>query len=435
MKNEKVGYWTIAAQKHLKAFTLDSNNLDELDNIDIAGKAGRFLGAIRGNGKIENRKKIEKIGNTIGIKPKELHKIILPELENASDGMVELIKDSSGEITGIAEYVFTNNNVLELTGKIFAQFDPSDIEKITLQTLENTKKIPMTKSELFNNLTDYGYKDKNIEFSLLLQSQFKLVQILNKLDAKNPIISNEYVWGENHEKIAYALNCVSIDNKHSLKEIITNIQSYQGIPSEELMIGNQEMFSLAKKIGMIDPINVLSERGLSKEFSFSSDLSSNCLNNDIMDDVKVLLASIRFGERYTDYSTIQNPVRFLESLINNDSVGPHSANLTDYILLEKKGIVSVVNQTKTKNSFYGGTYTKQGPCLKLIKKDVAEKVLELIKNPEYSKIDDEFSEFSFISNTGSYLSAEENRISMAELSEPVQEAHNMMIRCLRDEEI
>ena len=52
----KKGYWAIASQKHLNAYAPDSSNIDEFDNIDLSGKTGRFLGAIRGNTKIDDIK-------------------------------------------------------------------------------------------------------------------------------------------------------------------------------------------------------------------------------------------------------------------------------------------------------------------------------------------------------------------------------------------
>lgn len=428
------GYWAIAAQKHLKAFTQDSNNLDEYDNIDIAGKAGRLLGAIRGNKTIDNRRKLEKIANTIGIKPSELYKIILPELVRASDGRVELIKDATGDITGISEYVFTNRDVIKLAGDVFEKLNPSTIEQITLQTLESTKRVPLLQSEMFEQLAKSGFRENDIDFSLALQKQFKLVQLLNKLNPSDPIISNEYIWGQNHEKIAYALSKVSLDDKRSLEETISLIQACEGIPTEELQANRNDLLVLAKKIGMINPVNIISGRNIEKEFSFSADLSANCLDYDIMDDVKVLLASIRFGERYTEYSTIQDPVRFLEILIDNETVGPHDANKTDYILLEKKGILKVVQDTKTRWSYYyNAPYTKSGPCLKLIKKDVAEKALEIIKNPDYLVSKELSQEPAILSDSGDYRNAEENRICMAELPEPIKEANEMLTRVLRDE--
>lgn len=436
MDSKTTGYWTIAAQKHLKGFTTDSVGLDEFDNIDLSGKSGRFIGAVRGNGQIENLKKIEKIGNTVGIKPKELHQIILPQIEIASEGQIELMKNTIGEIVGLAEYVFTNDEVITLTGDVFDSLIPSNIEYATIETLDHTKKIPYLTSELFAILNKLGFKDVDIDISLKLQQQFKLIHKLDKINVNDPIISNEYVWGANHEKIAYALSQSSIDQKESLKETIGKIQSYQGISKEEINNSNNELFKLAIKSGMINPINIISNRGIEKEFIFSSNvLQPLSVNDDIMDDVKVLLASIRFGEKYTEHSTISNPAKFLKSLMSQESVGPHSANLTDYILLEKKGIVTIVNDTKTRFGMYG-PYTRSGPCLKLIKEDVAKKALDIIENAEYPLDEnDETNMVDALGNTGTYSNSEEIRVRLADSPRAISEAQELLNMALRDETI
>lgn len=88
---------------------------------------------------------------------------------------------------------------------------------------------------------------------------------------------------------------------------------------------------------MINPTTIVSTRGLQKDFGFSTNLlQPENYNNDILDDVKLLLASIRFGENYTPYSTINDPEKFLTKLIDSGDIGPHDANKTDYTLLEKR---------------------------------------------------------------------------------------------------
>lgn len=116
-KNDKVkaGYWAVATQKHLKVFRADSCNIDEFDNLDLSGKAGMFLGTIRGNGTITNINKFEKMANTVGIKPRELRTIILPEIEKYSDKKIEILRSSTGDIEGIQEYIFSNKEVLEIS--------------------------------------------------------------------------------------------------------------------------------------------------------------------------------------------------------------------------------------------------------------------------------------------------------------------------------
>ncbi|XWN52337.1 hypothetical protein L0P96_14780 [Anoxybacillus flavithermus] len=81
----KQGYWSIATQKHLRKFTVDSPNLDEFEKLNISGKSGRLLGILRGNQQIDNVKKLEKMAASVGIGKLELHNIILPTLEKVSD--------------------------------------------------------------------------------------------------------------------------------------------------------------------------------------------------------------------------------------------------------------------------------------------------------------------------------------------------------------
>ena len=118
MDRKTNGFWSIAARKHLKEFVDYSDNGDIFDRLNVAGKTGLFLGTIRGNKQLDNIKKIEKMASQVGIKPIELHKIILPQLEASSDKKIEIHKDSLGNAIGIEEYVFDTQSTLEITGKV-----------------------------------------------------------------------------------------------------------------------------------------------------------------------------------------------------------------------------------------------------------------------------------------------------------------------------
>ncbi|MDX1259622.1 hypothetical protein [Exiguobacterium sp. K1] len=429
MINEKVkaGYWSIATQKHLKQFQIDSAGLNNFGTMNTVGKAGRFLGVIRGNGAIENMNKLRQMASTVGISSNlELELIILPTLENASDQQIELIRDSTGKITGLAEYVFTNSKVLEISGQLFENLSPNELERVTVETMDETKKIPYLQSELTQLLIQKGYPEEKISLSYALQKQFKLIQMFEKSRSEERIISNEYVWGENSQKIAHAISKLEIDNRQNLKEIIEIVQGTQGFPLDQIPIQHIDLLNLAKKVGMINPTTIISTRGIQKDFGFSSKLvGENLYNDDILDDVKLLLASIRFGENYTQYTTINNPEKFLTKFIESGDIGPHDANATDYTLLEKKGIVRVVTKTKGHRT---------GSCLELIRKDVAEEALKIIKSPNYSlQVDTDITDFSSMIDTSAFLTPEESRIRLGESPEHIQEVEEHAVRLLRGE--
>jgi len=433
----KFGYWSVATQKHLKVFQNESTGLSQLGSLHLAGKAGRFLGAIRGNNQIQDINKLLVIANNVGITGiPELVKFILPELERASDGRIELIKDTVGNITGLVEYLFEQSNVLQISGQVFENSNPTDIEKIVVSTMDETKKIPYLQNELTQLLTKENFSERDISLSLALQGQFRLIQILNKSKSKEAIISNEYVWGKDHKKIAMAISHLGLKEKEEIKQIIDIIQRAQGYPLDKISLETIEFLNLAKKIGMISPMTISTTRGIQKEFGFSADLlKPEDYKDDILDDVKLLLASIRFGENYTQYSTIWDPKEFLSYLIEHREIGPHDANSTDYIMLEKRGIVRVIEKTKTKfSSYYGGYVKRTGPCLELLRKDIAEEALKIISSPDYKlPKDTDVTNFGSILDINSSLSPEESRILMGETTEAMKEVADESLRMLRGE--
>lgn len=429
MDRKTNGFWSIAARKHLKEFVDYSDNSDIFDRLNVAGKTGLFLGTIRGNRQLDNLKKIEKMASQVGIKPIELHKIILPQLEESSDKKIEIHRDSLGNVIGIEEYVFDTQSTLEITGKVFEDLNPTNKEIITVNTLEETKKVPYTQNEITEIMVQKGFKEDDINISLDIAGQFKLIR---KVAKKNdPIISNEYIWGSNNQRIALAVGELGKIQKDSLGITIGEIQKCQGIPYENLTIADKELFDLAKKIGMINPIKIVTNRNVNKEFEFTQGTNWLTTSEDIFDDVRLLLASIRFGENYTQHSTIYSAQKFLSAWIRNGEVGPHDANSTDYIMLEKKGIAKVVYKSKQKWG-YNGYYNATGYYLELVKEDVAREALKFI-NGIIEENDLSIDDYNQIAKSSNYYSAEEQRVRMGDVPESSKEADEYIQRILRDE--
>lgn len=429
MDNKTNGFWAIAARKHLKEFVDYSENGDVFDCLNVAGKTGLFLGTIRGNKQLDNIKKIEKMASQVGIKPLELRKIILPQLEASSNGKIEVYRDNLGDVSGIEEYVFDTRSTLEITGKVFEDLNPTDKEIITVNTLEETKKIPYTQNEITEIMVKKGFAEEDVDFSLDIADQFKLIR---KVSSKNnPIISNEYIWGSNNQRIALAIGELGKIQKDSLGITIEEIQRCQGIPYEKLTIADREIFNLAKKIGMINPITIITNRKVNKEFEFTQGTNWLTASDDIFDDVRLLLACIRFGENYTEHSTIYSAQKFLSAWIKNGEVGPHDANSTDYIMLEKKGIAKVTYKSKKKWG-YAGYYDAEGYYLELVKEDVAREALRFI-NGVLEETNLNIDDYNQIAKSSNYCSAEEQRVRMGEVPESSKEADEYIQRILRDE--
>lgn len=433
---KKEGYWSIASQKHLKEYKTDCPNIEELGEIGVAGKAGILMGVIRGNGKIENIQKIEKMGTQAGITSKyELHNTILPLIEEASEKQIELIRNNLDEIIGLEENVFDTDTIFNITGKLFEKLKPSDVQRIAITTMDETKKVPYLHDELLEKVSKLGFKEREIELALKLEEQFKMLRRLEQGGGAEDIYSNEYVWGKDNIKISRALAALKAIDRKELSQIIDAIQGCQGLPMEQISSNNKEIVVLAKKIGMIDSIQIATERKINHEFAFSPNMLEPITSkDDIFDDVKLLLASIRFGEYYTDFSTIYDAERFLKSWIINGEIGPHTANKTDYIMLERKGIVKVEKKSKIRHGIYGA-YEAEGYYLKLVKKDIAREALKYIESTKgkTNNILNESKGFSSFEDVITYRSPEAQRMMLGETTQPIRELDVYMQQILRDE--
>jgi len=300
-----------------------------------------------------------------------------------------------------------------------------------VNTLEETKKVPYTQGEVVDMMVQRGFGEEDVLVTLDVANQFKLLRKVAKKD--NPIISNEYIWGSDNQRIALAVSELSKIQKDSLGYTIEEIQKCQGIPYEKLTVADKELFNLAKKIGMINSIKIVTNRDFEMEFEFTQGTNSITATEDIFDDVRLLLASMRFGEHYTNHSTINSIRSFLNAWIRNGEVGPHDANSTDYIMLEKKGIAKVVYKTKMRWGQFG-LYPATGYYLELIKEDVAREALKCIDDIiEDIDMNNDINNYSQIIKTSKYYSSEEQRVRMGEVPETSKEADEYIQRILRDE--
>ena len=177
-----------------------------------------------------------------------------------------------------------------ISGNIFQNINPSSVERIAIDSLDNTKKLPHLESELYQKLTN-DYSESDIRKSITFQQQFALLKKVST--GKEAIYSNEYVWGNKHEKIAHAVSNIDLGKRENLKDVISMIQNKQGIPSEQLRGIDENLLDLSKRVGILDPTKIITRDSLEKEFLFSSNLIDKAVyDEDILDDVKLFIASI-----------------------------------------------------------------------------------------------------------------------------------------------
>lgn len=426
MEEEKDAAWVVDIQKHLQEFK--GSDLSYYDSTIVSGQCARLMARIRNMEVIDNYSKLKTIAAPIGIMPSQLKKIILPQLEK--QGVVNVLKDGLGKIRKIEENIPIQDEILKIAYDIWDNSETNEVERISVNTIEQCATIPKTEEELINDVQSLGFKEKNISLAIDLQKGFKILDLHPLNSSTKPLIYTPYIWGENAFKIMDFISHLEYEPRKNVEHLLKTISGNQAIPLDQLDTVDQSLISACRKTGLIDVCNVSTESGKNKGFVFTprmwGSLQRERIIPDIYDEVKLLLASVGFGQHYSNISKIKYPVELVEALINRGEVGPCTAIGHDFILLEEAGIVEI-----KRDSYHRSMYH-----MHLVKEDIAKTALEVLKHKRLVGLGESVDlNPKGLCQTGEFINPEQDKIRMAKLSEPSIKAQRKLIKVLRGEDL
>jgi hypothetical protein len=425
LNRERAATWIVDTQKHLQEFTGDY--LSFYDATILAGQCARIMARIRGMEVIDNFRTFSAMATPIGVLPTQLKMSILPTLEK--NGTITVKKDAAGNIQKIEEHIPPESEILKITHDIWEKSDANEVERASILNLDQCSIIPRTEKELLKSLEEGGHRARDSEMALELQTEFKILKKSN-LTGSSPLFYSPYVWGENAAKIVGFVSHLDGPSKKLIENLLSTISLDQAVPLEKIVNIPSELFSAIRKTGLVDVCHISTKIGVEKCFAFTprmwGTLRSNILIPDIYDDVKLFLSSISFGKEYSKISKIWSPVELVDALIRRGEVGPATAIGSDYVLLEKHGIVKVKEDTN-----HIGRYN-----MYLVKEDVAKTALEVLKHKRVVDLGARVKlQPEPLFQTGEFVNPEQDKIRQGKLTASSAKAEDHLIRVLREEDL
>ena len=156
-------------------------------------------------------------------------------------------------------------------------------------------------------------------------------------------------WRKDYKKIAHAIACLDSDQRQAVELAISTASKWQGIAVQR-MDANLELITDARAVGLLDIVTVHAADGRSREFAFTPLLTTHpnhpTLADDLLNDVRAVLACVGYGENYSRISRLggvkrDKTINFLRYLVRNGRAGDATAIGVDYQLLEERGIITV----------------------------------------------------------------------------------------------
>ncbi len=232
MQERTTGAWLINHKKKLQEVT----NAHEFEDIEVAGKCGIFLSNLAASNEqsILDGEKVNAIAKSSGIKKTEIE-TIKKKLKEAS--LIDTGANDSIAILGI-----TTATVLSHTASIFAESEPNNYQKASLELSDNVSDFPMNDNRLKEYISDIHQLSEAEMSDLFRQSEEVGFIDYEELDDKSKVYFNGNLFKrENIGKTTRVLNSLSPQENRQASDLDSLLSSQGCITLEEAkrLLGNK----------------------------------------------------------------------------------------------------------------------------------------------------------------------------------------------------
>ncbi|MEK5181366.1 hypothetical protein [Paenibacillus odorifer] len=417
----QTGAWVVSTYKSICGFNLNEPVFGSYETIILAAKAAMLLSPIRKLDVVRSFD-FEIYRKIAGLKPRECIEV-MKILEKLDEVQIKWDYDIKSEVPISAIRVKNTEkvDVLTATGKLFAELNPTSNAKIAIIILQETLKVPIPKEILINLITSGGFEEESINRTLTHLLAFGLVSETRDIESGSPLIYNPNAFQSNAEDVFAAIKGLNNADRESAMDILEFVKGNPGIPINPKF--DQSIVNLLIKCGLIDSSAIITKKG-KENYEFTTApyiwgaLGLGDLGTDVLDDAKLLLNCLRFGQLYSvsHRGKINDPHVLVSALIAKGGVGPATAIGEDYPMPLARGIVSIVESKLNAGRYF----------MELRKNDVAEAVKEVLEEhgPLPTPIRDE-EVAQKLKQQGEFVSYEQLRVKKTLPPELIEERDSL----------
>lgn len=390
----------------------------------LAGRAGFLLSSLRNQRRLAWRK-FKAHAATAHIDGPTLQNQVVPWLQKS--GFIDV---ASGDNPTVVCNVLDHDAILRATSRFFQTLDPTPEEVAILALLDCGIRAPTLRSKALDEV-DADSEDVLLR-ALDLARRYNILRVLEGPGVSQPVVYSPLVWGDHIGKAGKALANMPAVQREAVLHLIDRVRKYQGLPeasarAEAEALGFAGAVDLAVGVGLLDRTEITTKDGVRNPFLTTPHLYGEIAvehGRDVCDRVRLFLDSIRHGQHYGRWHTgkIDNPVRLLTRLLTSGEIGPCTAIGSDYILVERAGVVNVQESDHKPGQF----------VMRLVQEDTVALIRDILDHEERPANMGLVGGGSAGLGQDRFLSAEHGRAQVGELPGPMAEAATDLLRSLRE---
>ncbi|MGH3082256.1 MAG: hypothetical protein ACRDNH_14145 [Gaiellaceae bacterium] len=332
------GRWIYSAWKHLRNYR--AQTIASFEATALAGRSCDLLGRMRQLAPY-SIKALVPLAKDAGIARQELKTTVLPTLEAL--GILRMERDGA-TITSVSALVISQDDVMDQIARLWDHLDPEAPERGALVLLQQTATMPSLREEAAGRLVLAGLDDEEAEQAIELALAHDLIRVSHVADLSADVLYNDFLWGENIDRVGAALAALNADLRDGLRALLEELHKHEGRPADEIESASPELVQLAITQGLVDATEIKTTGGRTATFHFTPLFRGFGVSrdhvSDVLDQVKLVIASFAFSTRYATFR-LRDPEVFLDSLISRGYAGNASPIGTDYGAMEKQKVVNV----------------------------------------------------------------------------------------------
>jgi hypothetical protein len=205
------GRWIYSAWKHLRNYR--AQTLASFEATALAGRACDLLGRMRQLAPY-SAQALTPLAKDAGIPRQELKTTVLPTLETL--GIVRVERNGAA-VASVTALVISQDDVMDQVGRLWEHLDPEPQERGALVLLQETATLPLLRDEAASALVAAGLDEEESEQPIELALAHDLVRVSHVADLGADVLYNDFLWGENIDRVGAALAALTANLRDGLR--------------------------------------------------------------------------------------------------------------------------------------------------------------------------------------------------------------------------
>lgn len=407
---------TLGLSRHLSAYAMTPARA-ALGNLEFAGQFFEMAFRLRGS-TTSPAARVSAIGLDASLPPRTL-KEVLAAMETLN--WIKVNRDTDGNPLSVNESIPAIPALIASGTQVLDMVATEAVERAALHLLRATTMQPLLTEEALGGATAATGSDQQAaEAGLRHLVSVSLIRKVTAADGRE-VLYNPNVWTQGDQIAESALKAADAKATSEVGALLEEIAANPGMPEAHVKSTSAQWVGFAVAQGLVQRSVIQTSQGQEQGFLFTPHLARDpfgATGGDASGQVRQLVGSMVYAATFAQYK-LRSPDVFLRSLISRGVAGDVSSIGTDYPMLERAGIVRVV-QGSTANRYR----------LELLQAEVAEEALTLLtaRNPQTGAP----AEASVLSGQRGYVHVERERARLALTADTDEIEQARLLAALRD---